>query len=109
MAHVMIVDALAGRVQPGSVITLKGWVRTRRDSKAGLSFIHLHDGSCFGQLQIVAPKALPNYDSEVPKNTITSRCVTSGAWILFGRELKSKIMTLLLTLQESWTRQCLTL
>ena len=53
----MIVDALAGRVPPGSSITLKGWVRTRRDSKAGLSFIHLHDGSCFGQLQIVAPKA----------------------------------------------------
>ncbi|MCZ6542931.1 MAG: asparagine--tRNA ligase [Planctomycetota bacterium] len=72
MTHVMIVDALAGRVPPGSSITLKGWVRTRRDSKAGLSFIHLHDGSCFGQMQIVAPNTLPNYDSEVLK--LTSGC-----------------------------------
>ncbi len=31
-------------------ITLKGWVRTRRDSKAGISFIALSDGSCFDSI-----------------------------------------------------------
>jgi asparaginyl-tRNA synthetase len=44
---------------------VRGWVRTRRDSKAGLSFIHVHDGSCFEPLQIVAPGDLPNYQTEI--------------------------------------------
>lgn len=46
---------------PGTPITVEGWVRTRRDSKAGLSFVNLHDGSCFDALQIVAPATLDNY------------------------------------------------
>ncbi len=52
-------------------VTVKGWVRTRRDSKAegGLSFIALHDGSCFDTIQIVAVGALPNYADEVAKLT----------------------------------------
>jgi asparaginyl-tRNA synthetase len=51
--------------KPGEEITLKGWVRTRRDSKAGLSFINLHDGTCQDPIQVVAPNDLPNYESEV--------------------------------------------
>jgi asparaginyl-tRNA synthetase len=50
---------------PGTDVTVRGWVRTRRDSKAGLSFIALTDGSCFDTLQLVAPAALPNYHSEI--------------------------------------------
>ncbi len=50
---------------PGAEATVRGWVRTRRDSKAGLSFIALSDGSCFDTLQLVAPAALPNYQSEI--------------------------------------------
>jgi asparaginyl-tRNA synthetase len=42
-------------------------VRTRRDSKAGFSFIELNDGSCFGNIQVVAPGGLPNYESEVKR------------------------------------------
>jgi len=62
-----IVDALKGA--PGTNLTVKGWVRTRRDSKAegGLSFIALHDGSCFDTIQIVAKGDLANYASEVGK------------------------------------------
>ncbi len=56
-------EALAGTAGDG--ITVKGWVRTRRDSKAGLSFINLNDGSCFGDLQIVAPADLANYEDTV--------------------------------------------
>ncbi len=62
-----IVDCL--QQHPGSAlgdrVTVRGWVRSRRDSKAGLSFVHLHDGSCFDPLQVVAPASLDNYESEV--------------------------------------------
>jgi asparaginyl-tRNA synthetase len=58
-------DVLAGRAPKETPVTLKGWVRTRRDSKAGFSFIHLSDGSSFHPVQVVAPKDLPNYGKEV--------------------------------------------
>ncbi|MDG2032015.1 MAG: asparagine--tRNA ligase [Phycisphaerales bacterium] len=53
----------------GTSIELTGWVRTRRDSKAGISFIQISDGSCFDAFQIVAPSDLANYESEVLKLT----------------------------------------
>src|SRR6266700_7480107 len=51
----------------GKQVLLQGWVRTRRDSKGGFSFLELNDGSCFGNVQIVADGNLPNYESEVKK------------------------------------------
>ncbi len=51
----------------GQQATVRGWVRTRRDSKAGFSFIELNDGSCLGNLQIIAPAQLENYDSDVKR------------------------------------------
>jgi asparaginyl-tRNA synthetase len=51
----------------GKTATINGWVRTRRDSKAGFSFIELNDGSTQGNLQIVADAKLPNYESEIKK------------------------------------------
>ena len=54
-----------GSVAVGDEVIIKGWVRTRRTSKAGISFIALHDGSCFEAMQIVVPQELDNYDSEV--------------------------------------------
>ena len=60
-----IAAVLGGSPPPGRQVTVQGWVRTRRDSKAGLSFITLHDGSCFAPLQVIAPVELPNYHSEV--------------------------------------------
>src|SRR5688500_6130608 len=58
-------DILAGRAAADVPVTLKGWVRTRRDSKAGFSFIHLTDGSSFHPVQVVAPKDLANYQNEI--------------------------------------------
>ena len=58
-------DVLAGRAPKDGAVVLKGWVRTRRDSKAGFSFIHLSDGSSFHPVQVVASKALPNYEKEI--------------------------------------------
>ena len=60
-----IAALLGGQVPLGNRIIVQGWVRTRRDSKAGLSFVTLHDGSCFDPLQVIAPANLPNYASEV--------------------------------------------
>src|SRR5262245_49491713 len=58
-------EILAGRAPQDSPVTVKGWVRTRRDSKAGISFVHLSDGSSFHPVQVVVPSALPNYAGEV--------------------------------------------
>jgi asparaginyl-tRNA synthetase len=58
-------DILAGRAMPDTNVTVTGWVRTRRDSKAGLSFIHVSDGSGFHPVQVVALGTLANYSSEV--------------------------------------------
>ena len=60
---------LAGETPSDTPITVKGWVRTRRDSKVGISFVHLSDGSSFHPVQVVAPNALPNYVDEVLKLT----------------------------------------
>jgi asparaginyl-tRNA synthetase len=65
MTWVTVKAALAGVHAEGTSITVKGWVRTRRDSKAGISFVQLNDGSCQGNLQLVAPSTLENYQSEV--------------------------------------------
>ena len=51
-------DILAGKAPADAPVTVKGWVRTRRDSRAGISFVHLSDGSCFHPLQVVAPNTL---------------------------------------------------
>src|SRR5205823_2140464 len=61
-----ITVAEARRVESvGRQVRLQGWVRTRRDSKGGFSFIELNDGSCQGNVQVVAPGELPNYESQV--------------------------------------------
>jgi asparaginyl-tRNA synthetase len=60
---------LSGHGPADSPVTVQGWVRTRRDSKAGLSFVHVSDGSCFHPVQVVAPATLANYASEIQKLT----------------------------------------
>ena len=59
----------------GRQVRLQGWIRTRRDSKGGFSFLELNDGSCLGNLQIIAEVKLPNYESEVKKLS-AGCCVT---------------------------------
>ena len=69
-------DILAGRAPKETQITVNGWVRTRRDSKAGISFIHVSDGSAFHPVQVVAPSALPNYTDEVLR--LTAGCAVQA-------------------------------
>lgn len=60
------------------VICVRGWVRTRRDSKGGFSFIELNDGSCQGNLQIVASADLANYESTIKKLHIGASITVTG-------------------------------
>ncbi len=69
-------EILAGRAPPDVPVTVKGWVRTRRDSKAGISFVHLSDGSSFHPVQVVAPSTLANYADEVLK--LTAGCAVAA-------------------------------
>lgn len=62
----------------GQSIEVRGWLRTRRDSKGGFSFLELNDGSCFHNLQIVADGSLPNYSSEIMHASVGSSLVVSG-------------------------------
>jgi asparaginyl-tRNA synthetase len=76
--HVDISALLKGKHPVGSRVTVRGWVRTRRDSKAGLSFVHVHDGTCFDPIQVVAPAELSNYQSEVVKLTSGCAVIATG-------------------------------
>ena len=82
MTHVSVAAALRGDSSVGATITVKGWVRSKRDSKAGISFIAVHDGSCFDAIQAVVPSELANYTSDVL--TITTGCsvVIEGALVV---------------------------
>ncbi|MEA2686918.1 MAG: asparaginyl-tRNA synthetase [Actinomycetota bacterium] len=80
MTDIRIADALLGRVPVGSTVVIKGWVRNRRDSKAGggLAFITVHDGSGFDAIQVVARASLPNFESEVARLTTGCSVIVTG-------------------------------
>tara|TARA_R110002153_G_scaffold13189_6_gene49315 strand:- start:1831 stop:3228 length:1398 start_codon:yes stop_codon:yes gene_type:complete len=78
MAHAPVADIFAGKYSVGDQVTVKGWVRTRRDSKAGLSFIALHDGSCFDPIQVIALNSIENY-SDIQKLTTSCSLVVTGS------------------------------
>ncbi|URJ26370.1 asparagine--tRNA ligase [Blochmannia endosymbiont of Camponotus modoc] len=72
MNIVSVVDILSGNVSKNTEITIQGWIRTRRDSKAKISFLDLYDGSCINSLQIIAYDQLDNYKNEILR--LTSGC-----------------------------------
>ena len=84
MAVVSIRKALSGGVPPDSKVTVQGWVRTRRDSKHGFSFVNVHDGSCFQPIQVVADKALKNYTDEIQR--LTAGCSVSATGTLVASQ-----------------------
>ncbi|HEX2198777.1 MAG TPA: asparagine--tRNA ligase, partial [Burkholderiales bacterium] len=69
-------------------VTVKGWVRTRRDSKAGFSFVNVSDGSSFHPVQVVAPNALDNYAAEVLK--LTAGCAVEAAGLIVPSPAKGQ-------------------
>ena len=65
MNNIDIAKLLAGDTPIGSQVVIEGWVRSKRDSKAGISFVAVHDGSSFDPIQAVVPNTLPNYSDQV--------------------------------------------
>ncbi|MCL1090962.1 asparagine--tRNA ligase [Shewanella profunda] len=78
MSIASVASVFKGEHAVGSTVTVRGWVRTRRDSKAGISFLAVYDGSCFNPIQGVVPNSLENYDNEVLKLTAGCSVVMTG-------------------------------
>ncbi|MFQ5443311.1 MAG: OB-fold nucleic acid binding domain-containing protein, partial [Nitrospinales bacterium] len=55
-------------------ILVEGWVRTRRDSKGGFSFLEINDGSCLKNIQVIVDHKLPSFHIAGPQLT-TGSCV----------------------------------
>lgn len=72
MNSIAVERLLKGKIALDETVTVEGWVRSKRDSKAGISFIAVHDGSSFDPIQAVVPDTLPNYTKEVLQ--ITTGC-----------------------------------
>ncbi|MEZ6057854.1 MAG: asparagine--tRNA ligase [Planctomycetaceae bacterium] len=77
----MIVSHVLKQGEPGAEVTVAGWVRTRRDSKHGFSFVELNDGSCMSNLQIVVDATVPGYADVIKR-------VTTGASVRITGLLK---------------------
>ncbi len=94
MAQVSVKQVLRGLdgAAVGESVTVQGWVRSRRDSKAGLSFIALSDGSCFDTLQLVAQNTLENYAEEVQK--LTTGCSVSAVGTIVQSQGKGQSVEL---------------
>ncbi len=81
-------QCLEGQISVDQTVTVRGWVKTRRDSKAGLSFINLHDGSCFAPIQIVVPDHLENYQDDILK--LSAGCSLSATGKLVASQGKGQ-------------------
>ena len=81
MTVLSVQEALSGKVAAGGEVSVRGWVRTRRDAKNGLSFIHISDGSCFHPIQAVLTDALPNYESEARRLTAGCAVIATGTLV----------------------------
>jgi asparaginyl-tRNA synthetase len=79
---------LAGSAPKDAPVTVKGWVRTRRDSKAGISFVNVSDGSGFHPVQVVAPNTLPNYAEEVQR--LTAGCAVEATGLIVPSPAKGQ-------------------
>ncbi len=88
MTVLACVDVLSGRAPADAPVTVRGWVRTRRDSKAGISFVNVSDGSCFHPVQVVAPNTLPNYQSEVQH--LTAGCAVEATGVVVPSPAKGQ-------------------
>lgn len=73
-----IKQCLYNELSQDTPITIHGWVKTRRDSKAGFSFISLHDGSCHAPIQVIASASLPNYQEAILKLTAGCSITVTG-------------------------------
>ncbi len=91
MQRTRIAEVLSSKKINGR-FTLMGWVRTRRDSKAGFSFIELNDGSCADSIQLIADQKLSNYKNEIQR--LTAGCSIKAVGTLVDSPGKGQKMEL---------------
>ena len=92
MPWLKVVEVLKGPV--GTECTVKGWVRTRRDSKAdgGLSFITVHDGTCHDPVQVVVRSTLANYQTDIQR--LSTGCAVEVDGVLVASQGKGQAVEL---------------
>lgn len=78
MAAPSIKQLLSGSIATGNTVSVQGWVRSRRDSKAGISFMAVHDGSSFDAIQAVIPAELDNYQTDILQAGVGCSVKVSG-------------------------------
>ncbi len=78
MSYQTIKALLDQQIAVGSKVEVRGWIRSKRDSKAGFSFLAIHDGTCFDPIQAVVDQELGNYQSEVLRITTGCSVVVRG-------------------------------
>ena len=81
MSVVSVKNALSGAIAANEKVEVRGWVKTRRDSKAGISFINVGDGSTQDPIQVVAPNTLSNYTTEVLRLTAGCSVICQGTLV----------------------------
>ena len=81
-------EILGGKAPQDHPVSVQGWVRTRRDSKAGISFVHVSDGSSFHPVQVVAPNTLANYTSDVLH--LTAGCAVQATGLVVPSPAKGQ-------------------
>ncbi|AHG60028.1 asparagine--tRNA ligase [Buchnera aphidicola] len=105
MNTVSISDIYKDDIIVSSTITVCGWVRSRRNSKSGFSFITIYDGSCFYSIQVIANNSLSNYDKEILNLTIGCSVRITGVLILsIGHKQKYEIKAIEIEVQ-GWIDQ----
>lgn len=88
MTSLACADILAGRAPSGTPVVVRGWVRTRRDSKAGISFVQVSDGSSLHPVQVVAAQSLSNYATEVMH--LTAGCAIEATGVVVPSPAKGQ-------------------
>ncbi|WWP01541.1 MAG: asparagine--tRNA ligase [Candidatus Dasytiphilus stammeri] len=94
MKILSIIEILNSNLYLNSNIIVRGWVRTKRDSKLGISFISIYDGSCLNNLQVIANNSLDNYQNEILRlSTGCSIRVTGKIVISSGNKQQLEIVS----------------
>jgi len=73
------IASLLKDAQPGTAVDVRGWVRTKRESKGDFAFLELNDGSCFGNIQIVVDaNVVPDYHTLIKQITTGASVGVTG-------------------------------
>ncbi|XBC43143.1 MAG: asparagine--tRNA ligase [Buchnera aphidicola (Meitanaphis flavogallis)] len=81
MDIVSVSDIYHNKIKKHTLISVRGWVKNRRNSKSGISFIDLYDGSCFDTIQVVVHCSLFNFYQDIIKLTVGCSMIVHGILI----------------------------